>query len=65
MNEKVTATYGKEAKEKLTKKEVSTLEKMLTDRNVNIPKLLEQCGAPSLGDLTAEQYADILRKLNG
>jgi hypothetical protein len=34
-------------------------------KNVNIPKLLEMYGKKTSEDLTNEQYAAILEKLNG
>lgn len=50
---------------KITKKEAETMSEILKKRDVNIPKLLEKYKIKSLEDLTAQQYAGILGKLNG
>jgi len=50
---------------KLTKKELETFEKVLKEKDVNIAKLCENYKVNSLGEMTSEQYAAIMRKLNG
>ena len=50
---------------KISKADIENMNAVLIKRDVNIPKLLEQYKIKSLADLTAKQYADIMRKLNG
>ena len=65
MDEKVTANFSKEQRETITKKDATVLKGLLEKKDVNIPKLLEQCKVASLEELSTEQYASILEKLNG
>ena len=50
---------------KITKKEADILNDLLVKRDVNIPKLLEQYKVKTVDEMTAKQYAEIMRKLNG
>lgn len=50
---------------KITAKEAETLEKLLTDKNVNIEKTLEMYKVKAISELTTAQYVNILEKLNG
>ena len=50
---------------KITKKEADILNDLLVKRDVNLPKLLEQYKVKTVEEMTAKQYAEIMRKLNG
>lgn len=50
---------------KISKKDAAIFEKILNEKNVNISKLCENYKVSSIGDMTNEQYAEIMRKLNG
>lgn len=50
---------------KISERDASILEKVLTEKNVNISKTLEMYKVLSLTDLTPAQYSDILAKVNG
>ena len=47
------------------KKDATVLKSLLEQKNVNIPKLMEQYKVEALEKLTNRQYAEILGKLNG
>lgn len=65
MDEKVDKTLSKEAAEKITMKEAKVLEAVIKEKGAKIDKLLDYYKVAKLVDLTAEQYADALGKLNG
>lgn len=65
MDEKVDKTLSKEAAEKITMKEAKVLEAVIKEKEAKIDKLLDYYKVAKLVDLTAEQYADALGKLNG
>lgn len=65
MGERVTENFSIEQKATITKKEATNLKALLEKKDVNIPKLLEQMKVSSLEELSGEQYAGILGKLNG
>lgn len=49
---------------KISKTDVENMTNVLKQRDVNIPKLLENYKIKSLEELTVKQYSDIMRKLN-
>jgi hypothetical protein len=49
----------------ISAKDASTLNMVLTEKNVNIEKMLEMYKVTALTDLTPAQYSDILNKVNG